>query len=45
MRLGFSSQSHFTEAFRRKVGATPARWRAAGLGHLDAGTCRNLLQA
>lgn len=27
--LGFSSQSHFTEAFRRKVGATPARWRSS----------------
>lgn len=25
---GFSSQAHFTEAFRRKVGTTPARWRS-----------------
>lgn len=24
---GFSSQSHFTEIFRRKVGTTPRRWR------------------
>lgn len=24
---GFSSQAHFTETFRRKVGATPAQWR------------------
>lgn len=24
---GFSSQAHFTEMFRRKVGTTPARWR------------------
>lgn len=27
---GFSSQSHFTDVFRRKVGTTPARWRNAG---------------
>jgi len=27
--VGFSSQSHFTEAFRRKLGTTPGRWRAA----------------
>jgi AraC family transcriptional regulator len=27
LRLGFSSQAHFTEAFRRAVGETPARWR------------------
>lgn len=26
--LGFSSQSHFTDAFRRKLGVTPGRWRA-----------------
>ena len=26
--VGFSSQSHFTEAFRRRVGATPSRWRS-----------------
>ena len=25
--LGFSSQSHFTEAFRRRVGIAPGRWR------------------
>lgn len=24
---GFSSQSHLTEVFRRKIGTTPARWR------------------
>jgi AraC-like DNA-binding protein len=27
LRVGFSSQAHFTEAFRRAVGETPARWR------------------
>ena len=26
--LGFSSQSHFTETFRRKIGVTPGRWRS-----------------
>lgn len=26
---GFSSQAHFAEAFRRKVGTTPSRWRSA----------------
>lgn len=26
---GFSSQSHFTESFRRRIGTTPARWRSA----------------
>ena len=25
--VGFSSQSHFTESFRRKMGVTPGRWR------------------
>jgi AraC family transcriptional regulator len=25
--LGFSSQAHFTEAFRRAVGVSPGRWR------------------
>lgn len=25
--FGFSSQAHFTEAFRRRTGTTPARWR------------------
>ncbi len=25
--LGFSSQAHFTEAFRRAVGLSPAKWR------------------
>ena len=29
IECGFSSQSHFTEAFHRKVGTTPARWRRA----------------
>ncbi len=28
LRVGFSSQSHFTEAFRRLEGAPPARWRS-----------------
>lgn len=27
---GFSSQSHFTEVFRRRIGTTPARWRNDG---------------
>jgi AraC family transcriptional regulator len=27
--FGFSSQAHFTDAFRRRVGTTPARWRRA----------------
>jgi len=26
--LGFASQSHFTEAFRRRTGMSPARWRS-----------------
>lgn len=26
--VGFSSQSHFTETFRRRMGVTPGRWRA-----------------
>lgn len=26
---GFCSQAHFTEAFRRRVGTSPGRWRAA----------------
>jgi len=28
LEVGFCSQSHFTEAFRRRVGRSPARWRA-----------------
>ena len=28
LSVGFCSQSHFTEAFRRRVGCSPARWRA-----------------
>jgi AraC family transcriptional regulator len=27
LEVGFSSQSHFTEAFRRRVGMSPGRWR------------------
>jgi AraC family transcriptional regulator len=27
IRAGFSSQSHFTEAFRNRVGCSPLRWR------------------
>lgn len=26
---GFANQAHFTEAFRRRIGTTPARWRRA----------------
>ena len=26
-RVGFANQSHFTEAFRRRVGVPPSRWR------------------
>jgi len=29
LRSGFSSQSHFTTAFRRLAGATPKAFRAA----------------
>jgi AraC family transcriptional regulator len=25
--FGFATQAHFTQAFRRRIGATPARWR------------------
>ena len=28
LALGFASQSHFTEAFRRRTGMSPARWRS-----------------
>jgi AraC-like DNA-binding protein len=28
-RIGFSSQAHLSTAFARKVGTTPARYRAA----------------
>jgi len=27
LAFGFATQAHFTEAFRRRVGATPGRWR------------------
>lgn len=27
LRIGYCSQSHFTEAFRRREGSTPATWR------------------
>jgi len=27
LAFGFASQAHFTHAFRRRVGTTPARWR------------------
>jgi AraC-like DNA-binding protein len=30
LRAGFGSQSHLTEAFRRHVGCSPARWREMG---------------
>ena len=30
--VGFSSQSHFTESFRRKVGMPPGRWRKTSIG-------------
>jgi AraC-like DNA-binding protein len=32
LESGFCSQSHFTEAFRRRVGTSPGRWRAAQAG-------------
>jgi AraC family transcriptional regulator len=32
--LGFSSQSHFTEAFRRRVGTSPAHWRQANTSRI-----------
>lgn len=35
LRVGFSSQSHFTEAFRRLEGVPPARWRAQGPGRIS----------
>jgi len=28
LTVGFSSQSHFTDAFRRRVGLPPGRWRS-----------------
>ncbi len=31
LQVGFYSQSHFTEAFRRRVGLSPGRWRAEHL--------------
>jgi AraC family transcriptional regulator len=37
--LGFSSQAHFTEAFRRIVGTTPGSWRKAR-GHVFADESR-----
>ena len=33
LRVGFYSQSHFTDAFRRRAGVSPGRWRA---GHLTS---------
>jgi AraC family transcriptional regulator len=30
LKVGFGSQSHFTEAFRQHVGCSPARWREVG---------------
>jgi AraC family transcriptional regulator len=30
-RVGFCSQSHFTDAFRRRVGTSPARWVATAV--------------
>lgn len=32
MEVGFCSQSHFTEAFRRRAGLAPGRWRSQTLG-------------
>jgi AraC-like DNA-binding protein len=31
LSCGFSSQSHFTAAFHRRVGSSPARWRQAAV--------------
>ncbi|MEM7644316.1 MAG: helix-turn-helix transcriptional regulator, partial [Pseudomonadota bacterium] len=33
---GFSSQSHMTSTFRRRVGVAPGRWRAAIRGRETA---------
>ncbi|HVR51222.1 MAG TPA: AraC family transcriptional regulator [Pseudorhodoferax sp.] len=30
LAVGFSSQAHFTDAFRRKIGTTPTQWRRSG---------------
>lgn len=35
METGFASQAHFTSAFKRETGATPALWRASGNGHVS----------
>jgi AraC family transcriptional regulator len=29
LEMGFSSQSHFTDAFTRRAGIPPGRWRDA----------------
>ena len=34
LALGFCSQSHFTEAFRRRVGCSPGRWKAEMTEHI-----------
>ncbi len=36
LSMGFSSQAHFTEAFRRAVGEPPARWRRSRLPGVPA---------
>jgi len=41
MEVGFCSQSHFTEAFRRRVGMAPGRWRSRAQGR-DGGEQRNV---
>jgi AraC family transcriptional regulator len=36
--LGFSSQSHFTEAFRQRVGTSPAHWRQVNTSRIARST-------
>lgn len=44
LEAGFCSQSHFTEAFRRRVGTSPGRWRKAQFQRDEAPDPRNNVQ-